>query len=436
MSAERRSSTGVRGGLLRRSHDFRFFWLGEVAARFGESVTVLAIPLIAVSTLHASTFEVGLLNAAPWLPWLLIGLPVGVWVDRWRRRPVMLWADIICFVLFASVPVAAWAGVLGVGQLLVVALLTGAATVFFQTAYSAYLPGLLDPADRAEGNAKLHGSESAAQIVGLGAGGLLIQLVGAANGMLVNTTTFLLSFLLLYRIRHREPVPERAERSRGALGKEIREGLRLVSHDAYLRTLTLFGATSNLALTGYQSILVVFLVREIGLSAGMIGALATVGGIGGVFGALVVRRVADRLGTGRTLLLCQLGLVTPAVLIPLTAPGVGLLLLVVGYGSVSVGVVAGNIVKSTFIQHYCPPGWLGRVGASSAFLNYGTMPLGALLGGALGTWLGFRPALWILTAGVPLSGLILYFSPIRRHRDLPAEPLQLDDSPTPETALV
>ncbi|WP_035805124.1 MFS transporter [Kitasatospora mediocidica] len=414
---------GTRGGLLRRHRDFRFFWLGEVAARFGESVTVLAIPLLAASTLHVGIFEMGLLSAAPWLPWLLIGLPVGVWVDRMRRRPVMFWANVACFVLFASIPVASWTGVLGVGQLLVVALLAGTATVFFQTAYSVYLPGLLTPADQAEGNAKLHGSESAAQIVGLGVGGLLIQVAGAANGMLANTTTFLVSILCLSRIRYREPVPEPVERPRGALLKEIREGLRLVAHDAFLRSMTLFGAASNLALTGYQSILVLFLVREIGLSSGMVGALATFGGIGGVLGALLVRRVCDRLGTGRTLLLFQLGLPTLALLIPLTTPGAGLLLLLVGYLAVSVGVVAGNIIKSSFVQAYCPDGWRGRVGASASFLNYGTMPLGALLGGVLGSWLGFRPALWILTGGVPLAGLILYFSPIRRYRDLPTEPL-------------
>ncbi|MET8543584.1 MFS transporter [Kitasatospora sp. NPDC004799] len=410
---------GTRGGLLRRHRDFRLLWFGETAGRFGQSVTVLALPLIAVSTLHADTFAVSLLSAAPWVPWLVIGLPVGVWVDRLRRKQVMFWANIVCFVLFASVPVAAWAGVLGVGQLLLVALLAGAATVFFQTAYTAYLPDLLKPDDQAEGNAKLQGSASAAQIAGLGLGGLLIQLAGAANGMLVNTTTFLLATLCLAGIRHRESVPERVERPRGAMVKEIREGLGLLFGDPFLRSLALFGAASNLALTGYQTLTVVFLVRELGLSSGTIGSLAMVGGVGGVLGAFVVRRVSARLGTGRALLVFELALPALVLLIPLAGPGWGLLMVVLAYSGVAIGVVAGNVLKSGFVQSYCPSAVLGRLVASSAFLNYGTMPLGALLGGALGTWLGLRPALWILTAGVPAAALFLFCSPIRRHRDLP-----------------
>ncbi|MFE6505367.1 MFS transporter [Kitasatospora sp. NPDC057738] len=424
----------TRGGLLRRHRDFRLLWLGETAGRFGQSVTVLAVPLIAVSTLHADTFEVSLLSAAPWVPWLLIGLPVGVWVDRLRRRQVMFWANIVCFALFASVPVAAWAGVLKVGQLLLVALLAGAATVFFQTAYTAYLPTLVKPEDQAEGNAKLQGSASAAQIVGLGCGGLLIQLAGAANGMLVNTTTFLLATLCLVGIRHREAAPERVERPRGAMAEEIREGLGLLFGDPFLRSLALFGAASNLALSGYQSLTVVFLVREIGLSSGTIGSLAMVGGVGGVLGAFVVRRVSARLGTGRSLLMFELVLPALALLIPLAGPGWGLTMVVLAYAGVSIGVVAGNVLKSGFVQSYCPSGVLGRLVASSAFLNYGTMPLGAVLGGALGTWLGLRPALWILTAGVPAAALFLYCSPIRGHRDLPTGQMSVRRPDTdPET---
>ncbi|MFD5084496.1 MFS transporter [Kitasatospora sp. NPDC058406] len=407
----------ARGGLLRRHRDFRLLWCGETAGKFGASVTGVAMPLIAVTELHASTFEIGLLSAAAWAPWLVIGLPAGVWVDRLPRRPVMLTAAAVSLLLFAAVPVAGWFDLLSTGLLLAVALLTGTAAVFFQTAYTAYLPDLLAPEDQPEGNAKLHGSASAAQIVGLGSGGLIAQLAGAANGMLANAATFLVSLLCLGRIRHREtPAARTTDR---ALGREVAVGLRLLAGDRWLRALALFGASSNLALMGYQSIQVAFLVREVGLDAGTVGGLVAAAGSGGVAGAFAARRVAARTGTARAMVLFELGLPVLALLIPLTSGGAGVLCYAVGGFSVSAGVVAGNVIKSGFQQSYCPPELLGRLTASTAVLNFGTIPLGAVLAGVLGTTLGLRPAMWIATAGVPLAALILLLSPVGRVRDLP-----------------
>ncbi|MFK0098555.1 MFS transporter [Streptomyces sp. NPDC091040] len=413
-------SYGIRGGLLRRHRDFRLLWCGETAGKYGASVTGVAMPLVAVSTLDASTFEVGLLSAAAWAPWLIIGLPVGVWVDRLLRRPIMLAAAAVSLVLFAAVPVAAWSGRLSIGLLLAVALLAGTATVFFQTAYTAYLPTILDPDDRPEGNAKLHGSASAAQIAGLGSGGLIAQLAGAVNGMFANAATFLVSLLCLAGIRHREPSVTRTGHRRTSLVGEVREGLRLTAYDPWFRTFALFGAASNVALMGYQSIQVVFLVRSVGLTPGAVGALVAATSAGGVAGAFAARRVAHRIGTGRATLLFELGVPSLGLLIPLTGDGPGILLFVTGGFSVSAGVVAGNIIKASFLQRYCPPDLLGRLTASTAFLSYGAIPVGALLGGLLGTALGLRTAMALTTAGIPLAALILLFSPIRRARDLPA----------------
>ncbi len=370
----------VRGGLLRRHRDFRLLWCGETAGQFGASVTTVTMPLIAVTVLHAGTFEVGLLTAASWAPWLVIGLPVGVWVDRMRRRPIMLTAAAVSFALFAAVPVAAGTGLLSVGLLLAVALLTGTASVFFQTAYTAYLATLLDPADQPEGNAKLHGSASAAQIAGRGAGGLIAQFAGAVNGMYTNAATFLVSLLCLSGIRHAEPRGSRpardagsttgagstrtaaeiagvasgvtagTERRRGALAGELAEGLRLVAGDVWFRTLTLFGAASNLALMGYQSINVVFLVKTVGLSSAAVGGLVAASGAGGIAGAFAARRVAGRVGTARATLLFEIGLALFALLIPLTVDGAGVLFFIAGGFCVSAGVVAGNVIKASFQQ--------------------------------------------------------------------------------------
>ncbi|MFI6348974.1 MFS transporter [Streptomyces sp. NPDC050560] len=413
-------NTGL--GLLRAHRDFRLLWCGEVAGKFGASVTSVAMPLIAVSTLGAGSFQVGLLSAAAWLPWLVVGLPAGAWVDRARRRTVMLAAAGVSFLLFAAIPVARWTGHLGIGLLLSVALGAGTASVFFQTAYSAYLPGLLAPGDRPEGNAKLHGSASAAQLAGLGSAGLIGQTVGVVNAMFANAATFLVSLLCLSSIRHREPRRPRAEGRGGALRAEVAEGLGLVARDPWLRTLTLFGAASNMALMGYQSIQVVFLVDTVGPAPGAVGGLIAAASTGGIAGALLARRAAHRLGTARAMLWSELGFALFALLIPAAAGGPRLLLYVAGGFGVAAGVVAGNVIKSSFQQRYCPPELLGRLTASAAFLNYGAIPLGALLGGWLGAALGLRPAIWAMTAGVPLAGLILLFSPLRHHRDLPTAP--------------
>lgn len=402
--------------LLRTHRDFRLLWSGETVNRFGSAISSVALPLIAISKLDASTFEVGLLTAAAWAPWLLIGLPVGAWIDRRHRRPLMLGSSLASLLLLTAVPIAAFVGLLTIQLLLVVAVLTGAAAVVFQTAYTAYLPTLLDPADHAEGNAKLHGSASAAQIAGLGCGGLIVQFAGATNALFFDAATFAVAACCLTAIRFRERRTTEVRRT-GA----IREGIRLVTQDVWLRTLTLVGATSNLALMGYQAIIAVFLVRTVGLTPGTVGVLVAAAASGGVVGAFVGRRLAARFGTARALLLCELGLPTLALLIPLA--NLSPALYVIGAFGVGAGVVGGNVVKSTFLQSYCPPDLLGRLTATTSFVNYGTIPLGALLGGTLASLIGIEAALWITTAGVPLAGVVLLFSPIRSRRDLPNQTL-------------
>jgi MFS family permease len=421
------SAEGVRAAIGSRvlwvpawQRDFRLLWFGETTSNVGSSVTAVALPLVAVVTLHASTFTVGMLTAAAWLPWLLIGLPAGAWVDRLHRRPVMIACDIASTLLFASIPAAAWLGLLSIGQLLVVALLGGAATVFFATAYRVYLPSLLPPDRLLDGNAKLQGSESAARFAGPGIAGLLAQSSGAVTGLLLDAASFFVSAACLLAIRGREwPVPVTG---RPGLRRAIADGMRYVARDRYLRTLTVFGAASNVALTGYQSILVVFLVRVVGLGAGTVGALLSVLSLGGVTGAFIAGRVARRVGTARGFLLCQLGAAPFALLIPLTGPGLRLAFLITGGLAIGVGVVAANVISGSFRQSYCPHHLLGRITTSMMFLNLGAIPLGGLLGGLLGTALGTRATIWIMAMTLVLAQLILIASPIRRGRDFPTGP--------------
>ncbi|MDR8412421.1 MFS transporter [Nonomuraea sp. 3-1Str] len=410
------STEKTRFGLLRR-RDFRLLWVGESVSSLGSSVTGVALPLVAVTVLDAPPLAVGVLAAATWLPWLLIGLPAGVWVDRLPRRRVMLAADWASMAAFLSVPIAAALGRLTIGQLIVVALAAGTAKVFFATAYRAYLPFLVDGPDLLEANAKLQGSEQVANLAGPGLAGLLAQLFSAVGGLIADAATFAVSAVCLIRIERRE-TPVRRPRRR--LRAEIRDGLLLVARDPLLRANTLYGCAANLALTGYTSLTVLFLVDDVGLGAGQTGLLIAATSLGGIVGAMVARPMAARFGSARAVLLGKAGLAPTGLLIPLAERGAGLALFVLGGVMIVAGVVAGNVVFSGFIQTYVPGELMGRVTSSVQMVNFGAMPLGGVLAGALAGALGVRAALWVMLIGFALSGLILLAGPLRRLRDLPS----------------
>jgi MFS family permease len=412
----------------RGKQSFRLLWIGETVSGVGNAMAVVGVPLVAVVVLHVSTFAVGLLTAAGWLPWLVIGLPAGAWVDRLPVRRVMIAADLLAAALYGSVPVAALAGVLSTGLLVAIQFAAGAASVVFMTGYQVYLPSVVDAADLIEGNTKMQGSASAAAFAGPGLAGVVAQVLGAVNAITCNAVSFLVSAgcLLLARPRVRvEPV-----RARLSLRREIADGVLLLIRDPYLRPMTVFWSAANFALTGYTALLVVFLVRNVGLSAGWVGVLTAIPGFGGVLGALVTRRVTVRLGTARSLLFATwLGL--PAgLLIPLTGTGPRLLWYVAGALIAYTGMGIGNIVIAAFRQAHPPPGMCGRVTATQRFFIFATSPIGAFAGGGLGTWLGIRPALWIMLGLAAVSGSLLCTRALLSVRDLPGQ-----GQPQPESRL-
>ncbi|MFJ1764731.1 MFS transporter [Amycolatopsis sp. NPDC088138] len=398
------------------------FWIGEASSKFGSATTVVVMPLIAVTALSASPFQIGLLSAATWLPWLLIGLPAGAWVDRLPAWRVMLVSDVASALLLVSVPVAAWFGLLTLWQLLSVALLGGAASVFYSTAYGACVPALV-PRDRlATANSRLQGTEYAAQVAGPGVGGVLVQVAGAVTGLLLDAVTFVVSALCLGVVRPgaaRRVQTDDTPHDTGVF-REIADGLRLVWTDGLLRTLTGYAAVANLAAGALQAVLVVFLARTVALAPGAIGTLLAVVGVGGIAGALAAAPLSKALGSARALLVCELGAMPFALLLPLTDKGYALAFLVVGGLVVSAGVVVPNVITATFVQTYCPHDTIGRVSASMRVVTYGTLPLGALMGGQLATVYGPRAAMWCITATAVLATVPLVLSPLRRIRDLPA----------------
>ena len=408
---------GRIGGLLRK-RDFRLFWIGETVNQLGSAMALIGVPLLAVLYLRASTFEVGALAAATYLPWLVIGLPAGAWVDRLSPRPVMIACDLASAALYASVPIAWAIGVLTIGQLLVVQLLAGAAAGVFGTAYQVNLPSLVTPGELAEGNAKLQAGFSASSLGGRGLSGVVAQVVGATAALVFNAASFLVSAACLLAIRAPERRPATPRRI-SSLRRDMAEGMAFVFHDPYLRPLTLFAGLANFALDAFAALVVVFLVRVVGLDAGWTGALTALPGLGGLIAAFVARPIIARIGSARGMLLATVGALPFALLVPLAEHGARLALFAAGILIAATGVTMSNIIIATFRQSYCPPGMLGRVTATMRFVTTGTSPFGALASGALGTWLGPRDALWVVLSILAASGTLLLRPGFLRQRDLP-----------------
>lgn len=407
-----------RGSLFRHA-DFRRLFAGDTASQFGVFVGNTAVPLLAAVTLAATPFEMGLLTAAETLAFLLIGLPAGVWVDRMRRRRVMLTADFTRAALLLSVPVAWWAGVLTLAQLLVVVLFVGIATMFFDIAYQSYLPSLVGREHLLEGNAKLQAVQSTAQIAGPSAAGVLVQLVTAANTVLVTGLGFVTSALCLLRIRAEEPAPRRDGHAR--LLPQIAEGLRFVFSDKPLRAIVGTTATANFFNGAFMAVYVLFLTRTVGLPPAAVGALMAVGGAGGILGAVCSGAVTRRVGQSRAIWLVPLVTAPGYLLVPLAAPDWRLGLSGFGLVVSGFGIIIYNIAQVSYRQAICPDRLLGRMNASVRFVVWGTIPLGGLLGGALGEGLGLRGAMWVAVTGEAAAVLWVVCSPLRHLRDLPTE---------------
>ncbi|MFN8636561.1 MAG: MFS transporter [Chloroflexota bacterium] len=401
---------------LRTHRDFLKLWAGETVSLFGSQVTLLALPLTAILLLDASPLQMGLLRAASTLPFLLVGLAAGVWVDRARRRPILIGADLGRALLLAAIPVAAFAGLLRIELLYLVGFAVGLLTVFFDVAYLAYLPVLVHREQLVEGNAKLEISRSVAQIGGPGLAGGLVQLMGAAAAVVFDAASYLASAACLWGIRAEEPPPT-TDGQRG-IWAELWEGLATIVESPVLRSIAACTALMNLFGSAAQAVFVLFLVRDLGIASGVTGLVMAALGPGALVGALTAQRVAARFGVGRTLGASIVGSLVPALLIAgadgppsVVLPILALALFLQGL----LGTVY-NVTQVSLRQTLVPDRLQGRMNATMRFVVWGTLPIGSLAGGALGEAVGLRPVLAVGVIGVALASLVVTRPPVRRIR--------------------
>jgi MFS family permease len=420
-----------KGGLWRHP-DFLKLWSAETISMFGSTIDDIAFALVAILVLDATAFEVAALGTVLFLPFILFTLPAGVWVDRLPRRPILIVGDFGRAALYATVPIAYLADVLTLWQLYAVGFLVGTFQVFFDVAYQSYLPSLVDRDQIVDGNSKLEISRSAAQISGPGIGGILVQVLTAPYAVLVDALSFVASGLLILGIRKPEPKPEptMVDGRKAGMRHELKEGLRFVLGNPNLRAQAGCTATSNLFSSVAFSILLVYAVRDLELSPGVIGLVFSIGAVGSMAAALTATRISRRFGIGPTTIVVA-ALFGPAMLLVAFAPaGNGAIPYFVAAQLVfGFTVVVYNIVQVSYRQAICPPRLQGRMNSVMRFVVWGTIPVGTLLGGALGSTIGLRETIVVGAVGGGLAVLWIVFSPQRHLREMP-EPIE--DEPAQE----
>ncbi len=419
---------------LAGNRNFRLLWTGEGVSVLGSMTTAVVLPLLAVTGFGAGPLWMGVLTASAWVPWLVVGLPVGAWVDRLDARRVVIVADLVAAAAVAGVPIAWALDLLTLPQLAVTAVATGTASVFVRTAAPALIPRVVGLEALPAANARLVGTESAMQVAGPGLGGALVAVASAAYALVIDAVSFLVSAWCLHRMDPRTlgPPPELPPRT--ALRREIAEGVRVVAGDRYLRYFVVQGGIANFALTGYGALLVLYAVRDLGLDAGAVGTVLSLGSAGGLVGAAVATRATRRWGEARAMTLLQVLGGPPALLVAVARPGWSVVLVPVGMALVGLGVVGANVIRGAFRMRYVPGRLLGRTTSAGSLVAYGTMPLAALLAGWLGEQVGVRATIGAMALLFTVTSLAVLVGPYGRGRQLPTQPMATWSSGSTATA--
>jgi len=417
-------AAGKRGLVppLLRDVVFRRYWSASTVSMVGDQVTTVAVPLTGVLALHAGAGAMGLLTALEWLPSLLFGMHAGAWADRHgRRRQLMIGCDLGRSVLLGTVPVCWALGVLTLGQLLAVVFAAGTLSILFNVADQALFVSIVAPAQYVDGQSLVYGSRAMSFVVGPSLGGLLTQLLTAPFAIVADALSFLGSAFFLRRI---DPVEPPADEGKGG----VTEGLRFIIHSPIVRASLIGVAVVNFFNLMFFALVMLYAVRVLHVSAGLLGLILGCGAFGGVLGAAVTKAVAARIGVGLAYIIGAFWFTAPLALVPLApvppaaghgAHGASLAVIAMLFGAEFLsgfGVMLLDISIGSIFASVIPDAVRSRVGGAFSAINYGTRPLGALLGGLLGAAVGLQPALWVAVTGGVVGAALLVPSPLPRFR--------------------
>ncbi len=407
---------------LFRHRDFLKLWSAETISQFGTQVTLLALPIIAATTLNVTPFEFGMLATVEFLPFILLSLPAGVWVDRLRRRPILIAGDLVRAAALISIPIAFALDALTIWQLYIVGFINGCATVFFDVAYQSYLPSLVDRDQIVDGNAKLQTSVSGAQITGPGLAGLLIGAFTAPFAILIDALSFVVSALFMFAIRRHETAPEpqlNAQGERPSMRSEIVQGLRYVGRQRFLRSIAATTGLANFFSNVVYSILILYLVRELLFTPEVLGLAFSVGAVGFLLGALIANRVASRFGVGPTIVGSAFASGPSTLLIAIAPADIAVPFVAASVFVGGLGIAIYNINQLSLRQAITPERMQGRMNATMRFIVWGTIPIGATIGGFLGGVIGLHETIWIGAIGGTFVFLPVLLSPVRSLQQIP-----------------
>ncbi|MFN2471765.1 MAG: MFS transporter [Gaiellaceae bacterium] len=407
---------------LWRHADFMRLWAGQTISVFGDQVTMLALPLTGVLVLDASAAEMGVLTAAGWLPHLVLSLGAGVWIDRREgRRDLMIGADVTRALVVATVPLAYVLDALTMGQLYAVALAVGALTVVFDLAYSSYFVVVVPRASLVDAQSKLMTTRSASYVAGPSLGGVLVQVLTAPVALLADAVSFLASAAFLSRLQTLEPAPDASAPE--PLRTRLAGGARFLLAHPVLRAGLATATTLNFFNFVFHAVVLLFLANELGLSAGLIGAVFSAGAVGALVGAVIAARVGRRIGYGPTVVLASVVFPAPLVLFAFAGGPQPLViaLLFAGEFLSSVGVMLFDVNSNSIQALLTPHRVRARAVGFHRTINYGVRPVGALVGGLLGELIGLRLTVFVGAAGAILAVFFAFFSPLRTLRELPEE---------------
>lgn len=405
---------------LWRHPDFMRLWVGRTVSRFGTEITFLALPLTAVIFLDASPVQMGILAALGSAPSLILGLGVGVWIDRLRKRPVMVVASYGRALLLLTIPAAAAFQILRIEHLYVVALGVGMMAAFFQVANRSILPSLLRRDSLVEANSKLAVGSSASQVVGPGVAGVLVQLATAPIALIVDAATFVISGLAVRSIRTPEPEPKKPSTGTGFL-KEARDGLVAVGQNRVLLSIAVGIGGIAIFNAMFEAVWLLYVNRELGVEPFELGFIFSVGGVGFVLGAIVAARLMSWLGVGPSMIVAVAMVGISDLVTPLASGPVIAVIAVLTPAAFLFGVGATiySVAQESIRQAVTPLRLQGRMNGVMNALEVGLVPIGALAGGFMGQAIGLRPTLFLSAGGELLIILWLLFTPIRSITGLP-----------------